>query len=156
MGILTRDRAFALVVLLVVAILFVESYEIAPRASWQPYGSAFYPRILLGVIGALSLFAVIRSFLPGAERQPPLLPELRSFLAHNPKIIALFFLFAGFTALLPVFGYIATSIAFLILSFALLTRGLTVKKAIIGIAVAIAATAFVYVVFHYGLRIRLP
>lgn len=156
MGILTRDRAFALAVLLLVAVMFVESGQIAPRASWQPYGSAFYPRILLGVIGVLSLFALIRTFLPGAEKQPPLLPELRSFFANNPKIIALFFLFAGFTALLPVFGYISTSIGFLILSFALLTRGLTIRKAIIGIVIAVAATAFVYVVFHYGLRIRLP
>lgn len=156
MGILTRDRAFALAVLLLVAILFVESGEIAPRASWQPYGSAFYPRILLGVIGVLSLFALIRTFLPSAEKQPPLLPELRSFLAHNPKIIALFFLFAAFTALLPVFGYIPTSIGFLILSFALLTKGLTIRKTVIGIAIAVVSTAFVYAVFHYGLRIRLP
>lgn len=156
MGMLTRDRAFALAVLLLVAVMFAESYRIAPRASWQPYGSAFYPRMLLGVIAALSLFALIRSFLPGAEKQPPLLPEVRGFLAHNPKIIALFFLFAGFTALLPVFGYITTSTGFLILSFALLTRGLTLRKAIIGIIVALGATAFVYVIFHYGLRIRLP
>lgn len=156
MGMLTRNRAFALAVLLIVVVLFIETWQIAPRASWQPYGSAFYPRILLGVIGVLSLFALIRSFLPGAERQPPLIPEIGRFLRKNPKIIALFFLFAAFTALLPVLGYIPTSLGFLILSFALLTRGITLKKAIIGIVVAVATTLLVYFIFHYGLRIRLP
>lgn len=153
---LTKDRALALLILLLVAVLFIEANKIPPRASWQPYGSAFYPRMLLSVVAVLAGLLLVRSFLPGTEKQRPLIPEVLHFLSKNPRIIAILALFAAFAALLPHIGYIASSICFLTASFWVLAKQLTRKRAAIGIVIAVASTTIVYVIFQHGLGIRLP
>ncbi len=156
MGFLTKDRALAFATLLLVAVLWFEARNIPPRTSWQPYGSAFYPQLLLAVIGALAMVLLARSFLPTQPRQAPLLPDIRDFVVRQYKIVLLFVLFGLYAALLPVLGFNAATMGYLAASFALLIGFGKWRKLILALAVAVVATLLVYYVFQYGLRIRLP
>lgn len=156
MTFLTKDRALALATLVLVAVMLVESRSIPPATSWQPYGSAFYPRLLLWVIGGLALLLLGRSFLPGAERQPPLIPEMVAFAKANHRIVTLFVLFGLYAALLPVVGYIAATAGFLLASLAALSQLETRRKVLGSIAICAVTPLLIFAVFRYGLGIRLP
>ena len=150
---LTKDRALALALLLIVAVMWVESGNIRPPTAWQPYGSALFPRILLVVTGLLSL---VRSLIAGpGERHAP----RRSFaewLAHNRTVLCLFMLFGLYAALLPVLGYIAATLAFLVTSLALLLGIDSRRKWIVNLAVSCTLVPLVFVIFRFGLNVWLP
>lgn len=153
---LTKDRALALVMLLVVGIMLVESRNIPPPTSWQPYGSALFPRILLVVIGLLSLLILVRSLVASAPS--PRLPR-RSFmqwLAHNRTVLSLFALFGAYAALLPLIGYIAATLGFMIASLGLLLGLGTRRKWITILAVSGILVPLVYATFRFGLNVWLP
>ncbi len=152
---LTRDRALALAVLLGTLVLAIDSRDIPAPSSWQPFGSALMPQILLGVLGVLGTALLVKSFLPGAANGPPVLPELRDFVQRNPHILALFALFGIYVFALPRAGYLVATSGFLLAALALLFVR-TARRALVAVALAIAVSALIYVIFHYGLRIRLP
>lgn len=156
MTFLTRDRALALVTLAFVAVFAIESSDIPPRSSWQPYGSAFYPRLLLGVIAAFALLLLGRSFLPNAPRQAPVFPDIIGFLKANSRILGVFALFGLYVALLPLVGYIAATMGFLLATLGLLAGFENRRKAFVTIVTGIVVPLLVYATFHYGLGIRLP
>ena len=156
MTFLNKDRALALITLVIVAIMFVESASIPPPTSWQPYGSAFYPRLLLIVVAVFALLLLARSFMPGVERQRPLLPDIVTFLKTNHRVIGLFVMFGIYAAVLPVVGYIAATGGFLIASLALLSGLSSRRKTMATIAISVITPLMIYAMFHYGLGIRLP
>jgi putative tricarboxylic transport membrane protein len=153
---LNKDRALALITLAIVAIMFAESTSIPPRTSWQPYGSAFYPRLLLAVVAVFALLLLGRSFMPNVERQRPLLPDIATFSKTNHRVIALFVMFGIYAAILPVVGYIAATGGFLIASLALLSGLSSRRKTIATLAISVITPLMIYAVFQYGLGIRLP
>ncbi|MDF0725574.1 hypothetical protein PY093_02455 [Cytobacillus sp. S13-E01] len=59
---MTKDRTLAFLTGLFTIVMFVETFKIAEKSNWQAYGSAFYPRVLLLVIGVLAIFLFINSF----------------------------------------------------------------------------------------------
>lgn len=156
MTFLNKDRALALITLVIVAIMFVESASIPPRTNWQPYGSAFYPRLLLAVVAFFALLLLARSFMPAAEKQRPLLPDIVTFARTNHRVIGLFVMFGVYAAVLPIVGYIAATGGFLIASLALLSGLSSWRKNVASIAISIIAPLMIYAMFHYGLGIRLP
>jgi putative tricarboxylic transport membrane protein len=153
---LTKDRALALVMLLVTAILVVESGDIKPPSSWQPYGSALFPRLLLAVVGLLSILILVRSlFVERPHRETP----RRSFLEwlrHHRTVLSLFALFGLYALLLPLTGYLITTLGFLVAAFALLLGIDTRRKWFINLAVSGTLAPLVYVIFRYGLNVWLP
>lgn len=156
MLILTKDRALALAMMLMAGILLVESGNIPPPTSWQPYGSALFPRILLVVIGLLSLMILIRSLLIGRQRSNTPRLTFPQWIAHNRTVLGLFLLFGLYAALLPLLGYIAATLGFLITAFAWLLGIDTRRKWIINLAVSGILVPLVYVIFRYGLNVWLP
>jgi putative tricarboxylic transport membrane protein len=156
MSLLTKDRALALAVLILAAVLAVESLEIPARTRWQPYGSAFFPQILLGALATLGALLLARTFLPGAPREAPLLPDIAEFAREHPRILALLLLFGLYAWALPILGFIYATGSFLLAAFVLLGAPSSRKRALIAAAVAVAVTLAVYATFRYGLRIRLP
>ncbi len=156
MTIVTKDRALALAMLLLAAILLVESGNIPGKTAWQPYGSALYPRILLGVIGVLSTIILIRSFFSRAAKSTSTRRSFRAYLVHNQKVLLLFVLFACYAALLPVVGYLVATLGFLVLSLALLLGVDSRRKVIVNLATSFTLAPLIYVIFRYGLRIWLP
>ncbi|HSP32603.1 MAG TPA: tripartite tricarboxylate transporter TctB family protein [Halomonas sp.] len=153
---LTKDRALALALLLIVAVMWVESGSIAPPTSWQPYGSALFPRILLVVIGSLSLLILARSFLVKVPERAGAKQLFKEWFHSRRTILALFLLFGLYAALLPVVGYIAATIGFLAISLALLMGTDTRRKWITNLTLSCTLTIVLFVIFRYGLNIWLP
>lgn len=153
---LTKDRALALVLLLIVAVLWMESGSIAPPTSWQPYGSALFPRILLVVIGGLSLMILVRSLLVKVPERAGAKQLLTDWFKSRRTIVALFLLFGLYAALLPLVGYIAATIGFLVASLALLMGINTRRKWTINLTLSFTLTLVIFVVFRYGLNVWLP
>lgn len=153
---LTKDRALGLALLVLVSAMWVESGSIRPPTSWQPYGSALFPRILLGTIGVLSLLLLMRSFLARTEQSSPWSARARNWFIQRKAIVALFALFALYAALLPVVGYIVATGGFLIVAQALLLGVDTRRKWILNLSISVLLVAFLYVIFRYGLNVWLP
>lgn len=153
---LTKDRALALALLLIVAVMWVESGDIRPPTSWQPYGSALFPRILLVVVGLLSLMILVRSFLVKVPERAGAKQLITEWFQSRRTILGLFFLFGLYAALLPVVGYIAATASFLVTSLALLMGINTQRKWIINLTLSFVLTLVIFVVFRYGLNVWLP
>lgn len=153
---LTKDRALALALLLIVAVMWVESGSIAPPTSWQTYGSALFPRILLGVIGLLSLIILVRSLLVKVPKRVGLRQRIHEWFKSRRTIVALFLLFGLYAALLPLVGYIAATVSFLVASLALLMGTNTRRKWVINLTISFTLTLVIFVVFRYGLNVWLP
>ena len=153
---LTKDRALALALLLIVAVMWMESGSIAPPTSWQPYGSALFPRILLVVIGIFSLLILVRSLLVKVPERAGAKQLINEWFQSRRTILALFLLFGLYAALLPVVGYIAATIGFLVASLALLMGINTRRKWMINLTLSFTLAIVIFVVFRYGLNVWLP
>jgi putative tricarboxylic transport membrane protein len=153
---LTKDRALALALLLIVAVMWIESGDIRPPTSWQPYGSALFPRILLVVIGLLSLLILVRSLFVQVPKRAGATQLITEWFKSRRIIIAIFLLFGLYAALLPVIGYIAATIGFLVVSLALLLGVDTPRKWIINLTLSCTLAIVIFVVFRYGLNVWLP
>jgi putative tricarboxylic transport membrane protein len=156
MRILTKDRAFALVMLVVAAVMLVEARDIRPPTRWQPYGSAFFPQLLLGVLGLLAAMLLIRSFLRPASSDRALLPAAGSFVRKNPHVIAMFATFGAYVVLLPLIGYLAATAGFLAASFVILRGFNSFRAAVANVALIVTVPLLVLLVFENVLSIRLP
>ncbi|MGM0704172.1 MAG: tripartite tricarboxylate transporter TctB family protein [Pseudomonadota bacterium] len=153
---LTKDRALALAMLLITGIMLVETRNIPEPTSWQPYGSALFPRILLAVVALLSLLILVRTFFGSSNRSPAPRHAWREWVIQNRSILALFGAFGLYAALLPIIGYIAATLTFLLASLALLMGVDTKRKWLINLAVSVTLTFSVYVIFRFGLNVWLP
>ena len=153
---LTKDRALALALLLIVAVMWIESGDIRPPTSWQPYGSALFPRILLVVIGLLSLMILVRSLLIKVPERASAKQLIKEWFQSRRTIVALFLLFGLYAALLPLVGYIAATIGFLITSLALLMGTNTLRKWLINLTLSCSLAIVRLVIFRYGLNVWLP
>lgn len=153
---LTKDRALALALLLMVAVMWMASGDIRPPTSWQPYGSALFPRILLVVIGLLSLLILVRSLWVKVPERPGAKQLLIEWFQRRRTILALFLLFGLYAAFLPVVGYILATIGFLVASLALLMGINTRRKWIINLTLSVTLALVIFVVFRYGLNVWLP
>lgn len=153
---LTKDRALALALLLIVAVMWVESGDIRPPTSWQPYGSALFPRILLVVIGLLSVMILVRSFLVNVPARVGAKQLIVEWFQSRRTILAIFSLFGLYATLLPLVGYIVATIGFLVASLALLMGINTPRKWIINLTLSFTLTVVIFVVFRYGLNVWLP
>lgn len=157
---LTKDRALALAMLAITGILLAETRNIAPPTSWQPYGSALFPQILLGIIAVLSLLLLLRSFLVRSEvpKSEPDRPRrsLAAWIRHNAIVLSLFGLFGLYALLLPLIGYLPATLGFLVTSLALLLGIDTRRKWIINLAVSCTLAPLVYVIFRFVLNVWLP
>ncbi len=153
---LTKDRALALALLLIVAVMWRESGSIAPPTSWQPYGSALFPRILLVVIGVFSLLILVRSLLVKVPERAGAKQLIHEWFQSRRTILALFLLFGLYAALLPVVGYIVATIGFLVASLALLMGINTRRKLMINLTLSCTLAIVIFVVFRYGLNVWLP
>lgn len=150
---MNKDRYLAIAVLLMVVILFIESGNIPEKTSWQAYGSALYPQILLGIIGITATLTLIKSFIniesieqSGSKRRQ----------VFDWKVLGIFSIFASYATLLPILGYLISTMAFMVTMQGLLLGVNTPKKWIINILTSGIMVPLVYVIFKFGLNVWLP
>ncbi|ATH77996.1 tripartite tricarboxylate transporter TctB family protein [Halomonas sp. C22] len=153
---LTKDRALALALLLIVAVMWVESSSIRPPTSWQPYGSALFPRILLVTIALLSLVLLVRTFFSPATPPPSWSAAVSQWFNRRKSVLALFGIFGLYAALLPVLGYIVATMGFMVASLALLLGMDSRRKWLINLGISGTLVPLVYIIFRYGLKVWLP
>lgn len=153
---LTKDRALALALLLIVAVMWVESSSIRPPTSWQPYGSALFPRILLVTIALLSLALLVRTFFSPATPPPSWSAAVSHWFNRRKSVLALFGIFGLYAALLPVLGYIVATMGFMVASLALLLGMDSRRKWLINLGISGTLVPLVYIIFRYGLKVWLP
>ncbi|TDB03214.1 tripartite tricarboxylate transporter TctB family protein [Halomonas marinisediminis] len=153
---LTKDRALSLALLIVSAVLFIESRNIPPPTSWQPYGSALFPRILLVVVAALSVILLVRSLATTGLEKRCSKYSVVQWIKNNVKILSLFGLFGLYTFLLPLAGYLISTFFFLSSSLALLMGVDTWRKWLINLSLSFSIVPLVYIVFRFGLNVWLP
>lgn len=152
---LTRDRALALSVLLGTGILAVDSLNIPEPSSWQPYGSALMPQILLAVLGVLGTALLVKSFMSETASDSAFLAEVVGFVRRNTHILVLFALFGIYVFAMPRVGYLAATAGFLFAALGLL-HARSGRRVLAVIVIAITVSTLIYAIFQYGLGIRLP
>lgn len=155
MTLMTKDRFLAVVTLAMVAILLVESGNIASKTSWQPYGSSLFPQILLSVTGLLAIAILLKSFLKPSKMSSPR-QSIKDVLIEKQKIILLFLIFGLYVLALSYLGYLISTLLFMVTTQALLLGIDSRKKWLINLGTSFTIVPLVFVVFRYGLNIWLP
>lgn len=155
MTLMTKDRFLAIVTLAMVAILLVESGNIASKTSWQPYGSALFPQILLVVTGLLATAILLKSFFKPSKATSPR-RSVKDVLIEKHKIILLFLIFGIYAFFLSYLGYLISTLLFMLATQALLLGIDSKKKWLINLGTSFTIVPLVFVVFRYGLNIWLP
>ena len=139
----TQDRWIGVAILIIGCFLFYETFFFH-KVDWVDLGMAFWPRILLGGLGVLSIYFIIRGNLDSGSS------EGVAFLA--------FVILAGcvgYALLMESVGWLVLTPVFLfVLTLFLSDRS---KRSMAHASLsAILGTAFVYSMFHYGLDVQLP
>ena len=115
-----------------------------------PIGPGYYPRIVLGVSAALALALVLFDFFSRAAPSP------QGEKPNYGLVGAMFAVFALYCGALPYLGFRVATVLYLAASNALLDAPKSVKGYVRVAAVALIATAIVYVVFERYLTVLLP
>lgn len=155
MTLMTKDRFLAIVTLALVAILLVESGDIASKTSWQPYGSALFPQILLVVTGLLATAILLKSFFKPSKASSQR-RSIKEILIEKNKVILLFVIFGIYAFALSYLGYLISTLLFMLATQALLLGIDSRKKWLINLGTSFTIVPLVFVVFRYGLNIWLP
>lgn len=123
--------------------MFAQTFTF-PTFEWDPVGMALWPRILLVLLAALSLWHILRGTV---ERDPvdPVAPSAFILLAA----------FAVYVAALSVVGFYAST---LIVTFAysFVLRGGRASDLVPSLVVALVATGAIFAIFEYTLGIYMP
>jgi putative tricarboxylic transport membrane protein len=148
---MARDGAIGVGLLALCAILWGQLRAI-PENPLVPLGAAFYPRILLGVTGLLSL-ALLVSNLRASRRIGPGAAG-GGWAACRPAVVT-FGLSVLYAALLPGLGYLAATTGFV----AGLTWGLgppTARRVPGLLLLGVVTAAATWLIFQNYLRVFLP
>jgi len=138
-----QDRALGIVLIVAGCLLFWRTFSFRVVA-WDPFGLAFWPRIVLGLLIAFGLYLTFRGNL---DEGPFKSLQGRAF------IVALGL--GAYVVALPYLGFLVTTPLYIALfHFALSDRtGLRGLEAVI---VALAATALIYWLFQDLMQVQFP
>ncbi len=143
-----RDGIIGCLLLLLSLWLYRHTAEI-PRPPFVPLGLDFYPRMLLGLLGGLSL-ALVGADLLGRRGLPKQRLAVRMHLAPYRDVLLTYLLFGGYVALIPILGFRAATVPFVaVLAWCLGPK--TLRHALLSLLVVA-----VHVVFEGYLRLLLP
>ena len=138
-----QDRIVGIVILLIGGFLFWETFSFR-KAEWEPLGMAFWPRIILVMMGIIGVYYTIRG---SVDKGPYQKVDPRAFLILLGGIVYVLLLnLLGFLIITPVF----------IFSFSILLGGTNRSNIIRAVCTAVICTIGVYLVFQKGLLIQLP
>ncbi len=147
-----RDGIVGCVLLALSLWLYRHTVEI-PRPPFVPLGPEFYPRLLLGLLGGLSVALVGTGLLGPRETRGH--PGVRRPVASYRDVVLTYVLFGAYVALIPLLGFRPATVLFVfVLAWSLGPR--TVRHGLLSLLVAVGFTAAVHVVFEGYLRLLLP
>jgi hypothetical protein len=145
---LSRDGWAGLAVL--AASLFLLTLTLGLKDSpLVPIGPGFYPRIILGLSAVLAAALVLIDLVTKARPRP--LPK-----ADYGAVVLHFAVFGLYVLALPSLGFRVATVAYIAATNALLDWPGSAKGWLRVAAVALVATAVVYLVFEHYLSVLLP
>ncbi len=154
MPIPNRTVLLSVALLAACAVLWVATGDIPGPTSWQTYGSALFPRILIGLLAALSALLLVRELLrPGPGNA---FREIGAWFTTERRIFLGMALFGLYVWAMPRVGFAAATLAYLAASLLLFWRPLDRRRVVIVAAITVVATFAVQTVFEGALSIRLP
>jgi putative tricarboxylic transport membrane protein len=118
-----------------------------------PVGPGFYPRIILGITGALSAILIVADFASRRRRQPSP-PEAAP--ANHALVLAAFAIFGVYVGTLPWLGFRICTFAFVAALYALLDPPRGWKRWLLAGLFALIVTAVTYYLFEQYLLVLLP
>ncbi len=155
---LTRDGIAGLVCLAIsIALLWLTRG--LPPAVVVPLGPAFYPRVILGLTGALSLLLIVSDVLAVRRAAAAGMPPPARAPAERPNyrlVLATFVLFGIYIALLPELGFRIATFLFVGALQVTLEWPRSWKQWLLVLIVAVATTLVCQLVFEDYLSVLLP
>ncbi|HLQ83682.1 MAG TPA: tripartite tricarboxylate transporter TctB family protein [Pseudogracilibacillus sp.] len=136
------------VILLIITIIF------AIQTLDMPSSPAFFPAIILSLLGLFSLFLLMISIVKLFKNRGIKKEKFEQKKNHLAKIFFLFMTFVVYVLLLDLTGYILTTIA--LFNIVIFLSGYPRKKIYRGILASIVITIIIYIIFKFGLNIKLP
>ena len=129
-----------------------------PNPPFVPLGPKFYPRVLLGLLGGLSVALVGADLLNQGRRRTSLEEKpgsIRQTLRQYRDVFLTYLLFGGYVTLMPLLGFrVATALFVAALSWVLGPK--TLRHAVLSVLIAVGFTAAVHYVFEVYLKLLLP
>ena len=150
----SRTLLLSIAILAASTVLWIESGNIPGPNSWQTYGSALYPRILIATLAALTFLLLIRELLSSGKTNA--FREISKWVVTETRILAAMVLFGLYIAAMPRLGFIISTMAYLFATLLLLWHPVDLRRLIVSAVLAVAVTLSVYVIFETALAIRLP
>jgi len=138
-----QDRLVGIAIVLIGAVLFWQTFSFK-IVNWDPLGLPFWPRVLLGLLGVIGVYLIVRGSL---DRGPFQRLEPRAFVVLAGAI--------AYVLAIDIVGFlIATPLYLFMFHLALggITRGHVVEAAI----VAACGTGLIYYVFQEALWVQFP
>lgn len=147
----TKDIYISLVVLGIVALGVLQTSTLPPAPSGSQYGPAFFPNIILGIMGISALLLLCRSLrsLPQSEKKQ--LPT-EEWWRVALRVLLFIVLFAAYIAGFLYLGFLISSVGFIAVAQVLFGRRSWVNFGL----VSIAATGIAYAALTYGFMVQLP
>lgn len=152
---LAKDRMLSIAVLLLLGVMYVETFQFPEKSDWQLFSTTFYPRILLTVTGILALLLLIRSFKHEKGKETPKV-EWKQMGKKYGKVMALFATTGIYVWILPHLGFLPATLFYLFSSQAILMGTKSPKGILLNVTVTFSATFLVFYLFQHVLNIWLP
>jgi hypothetical protein len=150
---LNRDSFVAIFLLLVCGGLMVASFEIR-EPDYGQLSPATWPRVIVGVIAALSFIYLVQSLRQGPDVPRDGAPKgLSEFFAYWRNVIWCFLLFGGYLLAIPFLGMLVGGVLFV---FGLLTALGGIRNWLLHGAIALISVGGMWLVFTFALEVILP
>ncbi len=139
-----QDRIVGIGLLAGGALLLFETFSFRVN-DWEPLGMAFWPRLLLALLGFCAVFLIVKGRL---DDGPFLSVHARSFLALGLGV--------AYVVLLPRIGFLLLTPAFVFAASLLIGRELRWQRLVEAAALAVVTTLALDLVFKQVLLVQLP
>ncbi|WP_078544727.1 tripartite tricarboxylate transporter TctB family protein [Litchfieldia alkalitelluris] len=148
------NRIFSIVVLAISGLFFFQTTKFSEKSGVQTFAPSFFPRIILFLIVMLSLYLLVKSFLKKDESEKVVV-MVKTYVKEHYQVLVMIGIFFLYILLIPMIGFLISSIFFLFITFTLL-RPKKVKSLFANAIVAIALSISIQYVFQQMLNIYLP
>jgi hypothetical protein len=156
---LGRDGIAGLVCLALSIGLFALTFGLPP-ATVVPIGPAFYPRVVIALLGVLSMILIVMDLRAVRARAgTATVPAAAAAAGPAPNyglVLSTFIEFGLYIALLPLFGFRISTFLFVMALQVTLEWPRSPKHWALTLAVAIGTSAVCYIVFENYLSVLLP
>ena len=131
----------------------VSSFQIR-EPDYGQLSPAAWPRVILGVLGVLSVIYLVQSLRQGAHQPDPAMPkDLMAIVSHWRNVIWVFVLFLAYLLTMPWIGMLLGGMGFV---FLLLTALGGFQRTILHLIIAVVSVGGVWAIFTYALGVLLP